>query len=192
MSRARTLVLWVTAWCGVVAVVATLVWVVIGRAGAGLVPAASQGTDRGSLTASEHPEPTSGPSPGVRLTPRASASATTSDLPTASSSTPTSPATSTGSPSAHSSSTAPASGHPQRGSWNGGAGHVAAECRGSQITLVSAYPDAGWRYNIVDRGGDRVVVRFVRLGEDHGERVTGRCSSGVPRFSVTNDELGDD
>ena len=43
MSRLRTAVVGVAVWCAVVAVVATLVWVVIDRAGQGVVPEARRG-----------------------------------------------------------------------------------------------------------------------------------------------------
>jgi hypothetical protein len=69
---------------------------------------------------------------------------------------------------------------------------VVAECRGPAVGLVSAYPNTGWRYEILSRGPSAVRVRFLRIGEDHGMALTARCVAGVPHFSVSGFEPGDD
>lgn len=180
MSRPRTLLVGLAVWCGVVAVVASLVWVVIGRAGAGILPETTpQAAATGSLPA---PHGRSGlhTSPGEVLSPRSSAP-TTRSSPTSGATTPTSPAT-----------TPPPAPAAQRRSWSGSAGHVVAECRGSAARLESAYPNAGFRYQILARGPVEVRVRFLRIGEDHGITVTARCVAGVPHFTTTGHEPGDD
>jgi hypothetical protein len=185
MSRPRTLLVGLAVWCGVVAAVSTLVWVVIGRAGAGVLPDASpQPAVTGSLPV---PHERSGPglhtSPGTVLSPRTSAPTTppSSRSSTSSSTTPSSPST-----------TRPAAPVAQRRSWSGTAGHVVAQCRGTAARLVSAYPNAGFRYQVLARGPLEVRVRFLRIGEDHGITVTARCLAGVPHFSTTGHEPGDD
>ena len=83
MTRARAAVLGALLWCVVVVAVSSLVWVVISRAGAGVVPTTQPQADvTGSLAV-----PGQGPlSPGVTLTPRPSHSpssgATTPGAPT--------------------------------------------------------------------------------------------------------------
>lgn len=178
MSRSRSLVLGLAVWCGVVAVVASLVWVVIARAGAGVIPEA---TPRPATTGSlpvphETDRPGRHPSPGTVLTPRSSAPSTT-------------PSTSSAPPTTTPPPPAPAA---QRRSWSGTAGHVVAECRGAPARLVSAYPNAGWRYQLLARGPAVVQVGFRRIGEDHGITVTARCLAGVPHFSVSGHAPGDD
>ncbi len=69
---------------------------------------------------------------------------------------------------------------------------MVAECRGAAARLVSAYPNTGWRYQILSRGPASVRARFLRIGEDHGSTVTARCAGGVPHFSVSAGEPGDD
>jgi hypothetical protein len=179
MSRSRSLLVALATWCAVVTVGATLVWVVIARAGAGVVPQATpQAAVTGSLPV---PHPRSGlrTSPGVVLTPHPSA-------PAASSTGPTSAPTSAAPP------TPPPSPLPvtQRRSWSGTAGHVIAECRSTEARLLSAYPNAGFRYQILARGPAAVSVRFLRPDED-GIAVTARCVAGAPHFSTTGHEPGD-
>jgi hypothetical protein len=180
MSRSRSLVLGLAVWCGVVAVVASLVWVVIARAGAGVIP---ETTPRPATTGSlpvphETDRPGRHPSPGTVLTPGSSAPGT---VPTSSGA--SSPTTATSAPPA------PVA---QRRSWSGVAGHVVAECRGTPARLVAAYPNAGWGYQILARGPAVVQVGFHRNGEDHGITVTARCLAGVPHFSVSGAAPGDD
>lgn len=185
MIRLRAAVLGAVLWCVVVVAVSSLVWVVISRAGAGVVPVTQPQADvTGSLPV---PGGHSGhPSPGVTLTP----------LPTHSSSggTPSSPTTTpvTPPPTSSSATSAPPAPVAQRRSWTGPAGHVLAECRGTAVHLVAAYPNAGWRYLIGSRGPALVEVRFVRVGED-GRSVTvqARCVAGVPHFTLPPHEPGD-
>ena len=174
----------VAVWCAVVALVATLVWVVVGRAGAGVLPGAQPRADvTGSLPVPRtHPRghqspgavgsslpPTAGP------TPRSTVSAA-----------PTTPAPSSPPSSGVVAATA------QRRSWSGTAGHAVAQCQGPTVQLVSAYPNTGWRYQILARGPDSVRVRFLRIGEDHGITVSARCVGGVPRFSLSGHAPGDE
>lgn len=179
-------------WCAVVAVVATLVWVVVGRAGAGVLPSAQPRADvTGSLPVG-HTRSGRHRSPGAVVSPGSSSPTTPpSTGPTA---TPTSTPTST--PASTAASSLPSSSSPaataQRRSWSGTAGHAVAECRGAAVRLVSAYPNTGWRYQIPARGPVEVRVRFLRIGEDHGITVTARCVAGVPRFSVSGRVAGDE
>jgi hypothetical protein len=190
MTRVRAAVLGALLWCGVVVAVSSLVWVVISRAGAGVVPTTQPQADvTGSLAV-----PGQGSlSPGVTLTPRPSHSPSSdATTPAAPTSTPVLPPTS----SPTSVSTAPGSTAPvvtaQRRSWSGASGHVVAECRGTAVHLVATYPNEGWRYLIGSRGPGQVQVRFVRVGED-GRSVTvqSQCVGGVPDFTLPPHEPGD-
>jgi hypothetical protein len=190
MSRARTVAVGLALWCAVVAVVASLVWVVVGRAGAGVLPSAQPQADvTGSLPV-PHSRSAGDVSPGVVLTPRTSSSGPSAP-PGSPTTEPTSGATSSP-PSSSSSTPAPPAPTAQRRSWSGIAGHVVAECQGTASRFVSAYPNTGWRYQIFARGPAEVRVRFLRIGEDHGITVTARCVAGVPHFSVSGHESGDD
>jgi hypothetical protein len=183
MSSPRAAVLGLALWCAVVVLVATLVWVVVGRAGAGVLPGATPRADvTGSLPV-PHARSGGPASPGVVLSPGASSSSSLrrSAAPT------TTPSSNL--PSNSSSPEAPAA---QRGSWSGTAGHEVAECRGTAARLVSAYPNTGWRYQILASGPAAVRVRFLRIGQDHGITVSARCVAGVPRFSVAGHEPGDE
>jgi hypothetical protein len=180
MIRVRAAVLGAVLWCVVVVAASSLVWVVISRAGAGVVPSAQPQVDvTGSLPvpAPSH-SPAGRPTPGVTLSPQpsrpSSPGGTPSGGPTASPAVPP--------PSTSSTPSAPA---PQRSSWSGVAGHVVAECRGPAGHFVAAYPNTGWRYLIGSRGPALVQVTFVRPGED-GRSVTvqARCVSGVPHFAL--------
>lgn len=185
MSRARTVTVALGVWCLVVALVASLVWLVIGQVGPGVVPVSEPGfAATESLPAHAPVGPAGRPSPGPTLTPRSSA---TSSPP---SSTPTSASTST--PASPPASVTTGSPVPQRRSWSGTQGHVVAECGGATARLVSAYPNTGWRYQILARGPSAVRVRFLRTGQDHGTTVTARCVAGVPHFSVASGEPGDE
>ena len=179
MTRLRTVLLAVALWCGVVAVVASLVWVVISQAGQGVVPQAQPQADvTGSLPVPRSERPAGRVGPGRTLAPRPSRSTTG---PSSGTTTPAPPASST--------TSAPSA---ERRSWNGTPGHVVAECRGSSVELVAAFPNAGWRYVIGSRGPALVQVRFTRIGEDHPVAVTARCVSGVPTFAAVRSEAGDD
>ena len=81
----------------------------------------------------------------------------------------------------------------QRRSWSGAAGHVVAECRGLSAELVSAFPNAGWRYTIGSRGPAQVRVRFTRTsGDDTSVAVDARCVAGVPHFWLPGGDGGGD
>jgi hypothetical protein len=182
MNRLRTAVVGAAVWCAVVAGVATLVWVVIDRAGQGVVPEAQPQADvTGSLPVPGNGRSSQHTSPGPTLAPRPTRR--TTGLPSLSARPSTSPVT-----------VAPPPVQPtrQRRSWSGAAGHVVAECQGSTIGLVSAFPGTGWRYTILDRGPGQVLVRFQRLGEDRFVTVSARCVAGAPRFAESTAQAGDD
>jgi hypothetical protein len=69
---------------------------------------------------------------------------------------------------------------------------VVSECRAARGRLVSAYPNTGWRYQVLSRGPGMVRVGFLRIGEHEGITVTSTCRSGVPHFSTSHWEPGDD
>jgi hypothetical protein len=210
MTTRRSVVVGVGAWCAVVALVSTFVWVVIARAGQGVVP---ESQPRAAMTRSlpvPHEHRDAGRRPGRRThhpitshqSPAVAAASPTNAPPspvaprTAGAATPAGPsATAHSSPPTRPSSSTVASPPPptpQRRSWTGAAGHVVAECQATKSHLVSAYPGTGWRYQILSRGPGTVRVTFQRIGEDPVVKVTARCVSGVPRFSVSNGEPGDD
>jgi hypothetical protein len=180
MTRLRATVLVAVLWCGVVALGATLVWLVISRAGAGVVPLTQPQADlTGSLPVPTGAESSAGParpsSPGVHVSPHPSRTATPSRSASTGSSLSSAP-----------SSSSPPPPVPQRRSWSGSAGHLVAECSGPSVGLVTAFPNAGWRYAVLSRGPAQVGVRFTRVGgDDRSMTVGARCVSGVPRFSET-------
>jgi hypothetical protein len=177
MTRLRGAFLAALLWGGVVAAGSTLVWVVISRAGEGVVPLTQPQADvTGSLPVPAGDRPGEQVSPGVTLSPRPSRA--TAAAPTGGSTTSTAPAV-----------PPPA---PQRRSWSGGPGHVVAECAGSTAGLVAAFPNAGWRSAIVAGGPTLVSVRFVHeVGDDNAVTVEARCLTGVPRFTASS-RSGDD
>ena len=186
MSRLRTALLGGAIWCAVVALVASLVWVVIDRAGQGVIPEASPQADvTGSLPVPGERDSTVQTSPGPTLAPRPSRR-TTAPAPSPS------PSTSAGGSSSPVTVAPPPPAVPQRRSWSGAAGHVVAECRGPRVRLVSTFPGTGWRYTILDRGPALVTVRFQRLGEDRYVTVAARCVAGAPRFATSDRAPGDD
>jgi hypothetical protein len=182
MTRVRAAGRGALRWCAVVVAVSSLVWVVISRAGAGVVPTTQPQADvTGSLPVPAH----ASLSPGATLTPRPSHS------PSSDATGPSAPSSTPIVPPASSSASAPTV-TAQRRSWSGAAGHVVAECRGPAVRLVAAYPNEGWRYLIGSRGPGLVQVRFTRVGED-GRWVTvqSQCVSGVPGFTLPPHEPGD-
>ncbi len=182
MSRLRTAVVGVAVWCAVVAGVATLVWVVIDRAGQGVVPDAQPQADvTGSLPVPGDGRPTQRTSAGQTLAPRPTRRTTAPQ-----------PAPSSSSSSPVTVSPPPPQPSRQRRSWSGVAGHVVAECQGPAVGLVSTFPGTGWRYTILDRGPGQVLVRFQRLGEDRFVTVAARCVAGAPRFATSAAQPGDD
>jgi hypothetical protein len=80
----------------------------------------------------------------------------------------------------------------RRASWSGTAGHLVAQCRGLDGSLVSAYPNAGWRYAIDARGPRVVRVQYSRLGEDKTITVSAQCAEGTPQFTVSSGVPGED
>ncbi|MGA8246330.1 MAG: hypothetical protein WB797_05445, partial [Nocardioides sp.] len=122
MTRLRTAVLGALLWCGVVVAVSSLVWVVIDRAGQGVVPVSRPQADvTGSLPVPGHGHRPGRPSPGVTLSPRPSGSPSLSGTPPTSPGVPTTSWTASG----PSTSTPPPTGaRAQRRSWSGAAGHV--------------------------------------------------------------------
>lgn len=191
MNRTRTVLVALGTWCAAVALVSTAVWVVIVRAGQGVVPVGdphAAGTESLAVPHRHHDSK----HPSHRRTSHAPSSRPTTPgtpSPTTSHSATTTPPSSQ--PSGTHSST-PAPPHAERRSWNGSAGHVVAECRASTARLVSAYPNTGWRYQVMSRGPGLVRVGFRRVGEKEGIEVTARCLSGAPHFSVSSWEPGDD
>jgi len=185
MTRLRNALLAALVWCGVVAVVATLVWAVISRAGQGVVPLTQPQADvTGSVPVpGSDDSPVLRTRPGTTLSPRPSRSTA---APSSGTTTPVTPSTPT------SASSAPVAPTPQRRSWSGTSGHVVTECRGTSAELVAAFPNAGWRYMIGSRGPTLVQVRFARGGEDWSVTVDARCVSGVPQFSAPRGGGGDD
>lgn len=181
MSRLRTAVVGVAVWCAVVAVVATLVWVVIDRAGQGVVPEALPQADvTGSLPVPGNGRPVQHTSPGATISPRPTRRTTGTSAPSSSSSPPV--------------TVPPPPPQPirQRRSWSGAAGHVVAECQGPSVGLVSTFPGTGWRYTILERGPGQVLVRFQSLGEDRFVTVAAGCVAGAPRFAESTAQPGDD
>ena len=71
-----------------------------------------------------------------------------------------------------------------RGTWNGAGGVVIAECSDGAITLVSTYPDSGWKYEVDERGPASVRVEFETSDEETRVRVEGVCADAAPSFSV--------
>jgi hypothetical protein len=186
MTRLRTAVLGAVLWCGVVVAVSSLVWVVIARAGQGVVPVSQPQADlTGSLPVPGHGHRSGHPSPGVTLSPRPSDSSSPTGTP------PTTPVVPP--PTSPASTPPPTGPQAERRSWSGAAGHVAAECRGSSASLVSAFPSADWRYTVLSRGPVEVRVRFTKtVGDDKSGIVAARCVSGIPHFSLSGDTRGDD
>ena len=176
MSRPRTVAAAAVLWCALVAAVASLVWVVIDRAGQGVVPTSQAEAPRtGSVPAPHRPRSRMTPSQpaGSHHSARAGPSAPT---------TATAPPETRSSPS----STPPPTVSVRRESWSGIAGHLVAQCRGQVGSLVSAYPNPGWGYGIESRGPSTVRVRYKRAGENRFVTVSARCVSGTPHLDVSS------
>ena len=169
-------------WCVVVAAVASLVWVVIDRAGQGVVPKSQAvGPATGSVPVPHRPR--SGMTPSSPASTQRPASAGPS-APTTATTPPQTPSSPSG--------TSPPAVAVRRESWSGTAGHVVAQCRGQIASLVSAYPNPGWGYAIESRGPSTVRVRFKRSGEDRFVVVSARCLNGTPHLEVTSAAPADD
>jgi cytoskeletal protein RodZ len=206
MSRRRILAA-TLAWLAVVATVSALVWVVISRAGDGLVssdqPLMTTGeqtvsSPRGaaaspsrtpsrspSRTPSRTPSPTPSESPSATPSATPSASASPSSTPTSTPSAPVSPSTSPPSPTQQ----PPVVANEQRRTWQGQAGSLVAACGASGIRFVSAQPADGFRADVHNEDG-ALEVEFEG-GEDSAGahvKVRARCEGGVPSFDVEVDD----
>jgi hypothetical protein len=96
---------------------------------------------------------------------------------------PTAPTTAGGSPATgrpptHATSSPPPT-QPASGSrsWSFEGGRAGVECSGDAISLLYATPDDGWAYVVVDRGPNRVEVRFH---EELTTTFTAHCAGGTP------------
>ena len=88
------------------------------------------------------------------------------------------------SPSPSATSTARSS-SPASRTWQGAAGAVSAECRGTAIRLTGATPSSGYAVEVDDSGPDRVRVEFET--EESRTRVESVCVAGVPEFTDRSD-----
>ncbi len=205
----RALSIGVAVWLLVVVVVSVATWTVIDAAGRDVTarPASDPGAATGATSATEAsprppgtvtPRPTRKPRPTRTPTtsPR-SAAPTTSVSPEATATTPTTPEqgpTSQPSPTRRPSPTREPAPTPQERTWAGRAGTVSVRCVGARISLLSATPANGWRYEVDERGPQRVKVQFQSAGSDRSEsesegsgdeqeiEVRAECAGGVPRF----------
>ena len=73
--------------------------------------------------------------------------------------------------------------------WQGSAGVVTVECRGTTISLKGAQPNSGWSIEIDNRGPKEVQVDFDSNNGESRTRVQSECVGGTPRFEV---DRGDD
>ncbi len=180
MKPTRSVVLGVVAWLAVVAVGSTAVWLVISRAGED-VGAATQVPMRAAVTDAGRPTPRAQPT-GPRPHRLHTSPASPSGQPTA-----TSPSA-TASPR-RSSPAAPAA---QRRTWQGVGGYVTAQCRGSDISLVAAQPDAGFAIQVSDRGPETLEASFAGREDESGRHseVKAVCVGGVPRFESHSEGAG--
>ncbi|GAA3802642.1 hypothetical protein [Nocardioides panacisoli] len=184
MSRPRLLAAAI-AWVVVVAVGSTVVWAVISRAGDQVVSADREvrTTDdrsprHSSTRSSRQPSPSGGPS--------SSTSSTTS-----SSTAPASPSPSTpGSDDSHPAAPPPA----QRRTWQGQAGLLVAECRGTAISLVSTQPNVGFHAELKKPGPEELEVEFDGREDETGTTVTvtAHCAGGTPAFATRQETDGQD
>lgn len=198
MSARRTAVLGGLVWLMVVALTSTLVWVVISRAGQGVLEASGSlpdgaspstpGITRGvrpdtggaSPSQGESVRPSASPSPGTAeptmTSPSESVGSTTPPQATG----PAQPGETTASSgSAPTSTSSPA----ERRVWQGSAGVIVVECRDRGIRLVGAQPNSGWSVEVEDDGPETVEVKFREKREDGDEvEVHAQCEGGKPNF----------
>lgn len=159
MRPPRDLVLAVVGWVAVVAVGAGLVWFVVSRAGQGVSqePDALPAAGRTVTEAPTlRPSPTEGSTEGSTTGP-----------------------TTRGSEPEQSAPAVPRT-------WQGAAGVVSVECRGSAIRLTGASPNSGYSVETDHTGPDDVRVEF-ESGERR-TRVEASCSGGRPVFEVDADD----
>lgn len=184
MRPTRSFATGAAVWLLVVAVGSALVWVVISRAGEGVVsseaPVSTAPESPGRTSGSSaSPLPTPSPSPTGRTPP-----ATDPPEPSPSSSPP--PEEPSEDPSDPPDD--PPDQQPVRRTWQGQGGLVTVECRGSSASLVSAIPDSGFGVEVDDRGPDRVEVEFEGRGEiDARSRIRSSCVGGAPTFETDLD-----
>ena len=172
----------VTAWLLVVGVGSTAVWLVISNAGddvgaANRLPMRAAVTDAGPLTPLTPPAQPVAPSPRPLHT--APARPTTHPAGQRSA---TSPASSSPSSAVPPSPLAPPAA--RRRTWQGVGGYVTAQCRGTDISLVAAQPDAGFVIAVSDRGPQTLEATFTGRERESGRHTEVRavCVEGVPRF----------
>lgn len=181
----------VTAWLLVVGVGSTAVWLVISNAGdevgtADRLPMRAAVTNAGPLTPLTPRAQAIAPSP-----PRLHSTARPAAHPAGrhSATSPHSPASS---PSAAAPS--PLAAPEVRRTWQGVGGYVTARCRGTDIGLVAAQPDAGFVIAVSDRGPETLQASFTgreRESRRHSE-VRAVCVRGVPRFEAHSWGTGGD
>ena len=174
----------VTAWLLVVGVGSTAVWLVISNAGdevgaANRLPMRAAVTDAGPLTPLTPRAQAIAPSP-PRLH-RAPARPTAHPAGRHSATSPHPPASS---PSAAAPS--PPAAPEVRRTWQGVGGYVTARCRGTDIGLVAAQPDAGFVIAVSDRGPETLLASFTGRERESGRHseVRAVCVGGVPRFEA--------
>jgi hypothetical protein len=195
MKLRRAVFVAAAAWLAVVLVGATMTWAVISRAGQELVAGDTQPGALSSKSASPSAPKTTGPDGPLK--PRRSAkpdkpkgsrgaSAGPSDTPTPSGQDSSPPSTE---PSSPDSSTPPAPPPPppsqpavRSDTWSGPAGTFTVECRGSDLTNLSAVPNSGWSVK-VEREGNRADAHFKQSARDDEVEVHAVCTSRGPVFS---------
>lgn len=75
-----------------------------------------------------------------------------------------------------------------RRTWQGSAGVVTVECRGTTISLKGAQPNSGWSIEIDSRGPEEVQVDFDSNDGERRTRVQSECVGGAPRFEVDRED----
>ena len=190
MTRWRFPLLGLVAWLAVVAVGSTAVWVVISRVGEDLgadveAPGAvAAGTvPQRQATRPGHPIHRSpAATPSGPAAPGAATSRPTGEPSAAPSHTPaTTPSAGAGAPAPQ-----PVRPRTRQRTWQGTGGYVTARCRGGDVGLVVAQPDAGYAVEVGDRGPETLEVSFDGRTEDSGRHVEvrARCAAGEPVFAV--------
>jgi len=73
-------------------------------------------------------------------------------------------------------------------------GYVTARCRGTDIGLVAAQPDAGFVIAVSDRGPQALEASFTGRDRESGRHseVRAVCVGGVPRFESDSGGAGGD
>lgn len=199
MRRSRMLMA-AAAWCLVVALGASLTWLVIGSLQAFPSGTAAPPATAGSVT--------SGP-PGADVSPSRDASQAPARPVSTAAAEPTAQTTygKTSAPSPRATHRPTEPRHPPRTpsptasapsgqanarsrTWSGSSGTVTTACRGEAIVLRAASPADGWRVRASEGGGSQVEVQFVSGGRE--VQVHSECSNGVPTFEVETSGGGSD